>query len=114
MNFFENLISVQLENIDDYETVDEIDYADPIKSNGIPFVGKRSVPLALRANMKESWVDVFVLFGLEESGLLFNPINPDNSSMTHRVEVQDLKILKMSPEGGFIKKEKSKIILLNK
>jgi hypothetical protein len=113
VNFFENLISVEIPNIDEYETIDELDYADPLKSNGIPFVGNRSVSLALRANMKECWVDVFILFGLDKSGMLFNPINPDNSSMTHRVEVRDLKILKMSPSGEFVKKEKSRIITLS-
>ena len=119
MNFFDNLISVDLQKVngfnsmDDFETVDEIDYGsvDPNMRLGIPFIGTRSVPLALRANMKECWVDVFVLFGLEESGFLFNPINSDNSAMTHRVEVQDLRILKTTSDGNFVKK--SKIILAN-
>lgn len=120
MNFFDNLISVDLQKVDgfnsmdDFETVDEIDYGsvDPNLRSGIPFVGTRSVPLALRANAKESWVDVFVIFGLDDGGFLFSPLNPDNTSMTHRVDVQDLKILKTGPDGNFIKK--SKIIISNR
>ena len=104
----ENNIVQYVENLDDYEEMESLDYKNPMLNYGVPFLKDRkmSIPFALAANAKEGWVDVYVALGLDTGGMMFVPaIDQDKrEAIIHRVSA-DVKILKVDPKTGeFVKK----------
>ena len=106
-----NNIVEYLENLDDYEEMETLDYADPDNNRGVPFLVDRrmSIPFARAANAKEGWVDVYVALGMDTGGGMFVPAidNQKKEVLIHRV-YDRIKILKVEVQGpqeaGFVKK----------
>jgi hypothetical protein len=106
-----NNVVEYLENIDDYEEMETLDYADPNNNRGVPFLVERhmSIPWAKAANAKEGWVDVYVALGIDTGGSFFVPaIDAEKrEAIIHRV-YGNIKILKVEVQGpqtaGYVKK----------
>jgi hypothetical protein len=106
-----NNIVEYLENLDDYEEMETLDYADPKNNRGVPFLADRhmSIPWARAANAKEGWVDVYVTLGMDIGGGMFVPAidNEKKEVLIHRV-YDNIKILKVEIQGpqqaGYVKK----------
>lgn len=94
------------DNIDELETMDFVDY-EKGPYNGIVIMDGIVATQALRANAKESWVDVYVALGIDKSGM-FIPARVTNSDgrgvAIYRV-YGPITILKLSLSGEqYIKK----------
>ncbi len=104
---FENF-SIKVPDPDMYETLNSIDYETPPFQHGIPVVDNQTVTFASKANAKEGWVDLYVVLGIDDWGMMIpaKVRQPDGSSraLTHRIYTP-VKILKVDPvTGDFIRR----------